>query len=255
MNLDDRIEYLRNKGFKKRVHSHWYKKWWGILILITLAVVLVYILSFAFLAWRLATNPTEANLIRQTNVNETLINNNSSTSDQVSIDIIQGQNNYYLGSNNPQFTLVFFSDFNCSYCQKNSDVVGKLIIKYGDKIKIIIRDYPIISDNSVDLAMGARCAGEQGKYWPMYYKMFELQGDFSTDGLNTIAQTVGVNDLAKFSDCLLNKTYLNEIKKDYSDGQYLKLEGTPSWYINGTKVSSGYISFDSWVTLLDNILK
>ncbi len=251
MNLDEKIEYLRRKALNKKSSLAWYRKWWGILIIIFLSLILIGCFSFAFLVWRLANNPDEANLVRQ-KIDKTITN---TSSDQVLINIIQGQNNYYLGTTSPQYTLVLFSDFNCSYCQKNSEVVGKLIVKYGDKIKIIIRDYPIINEDSLDLAMGARCAGEQGKYWPMYYKMFELRGEFLVSELSTIAQTIGVNDLSKFSDCLNNKTYLNEIKKDFSDGQYLKLSGTPTWYINGTKVSSGYISFDSWTSLLDNILK
>lgn len=128
-------------------------------------------------------------------------------------------------------------------------------LKVKDKIKIIVRDYPIISEDSADLAMGAWCAGEQGKYWPMYYKLFELQGTFSVSNLSLVAKEAGVTDINKFSDCLYNQKYLNNIKKDFSDGQYLEITGTPNWYINGIKISSGYISFDNWATLLDKILK
>jgi hypothetical protein len=65
-------------------------------------------------------------------------------------------------------------------------------------------------------------------------QMFDIRGEFLVSELSTIAQTIGVNDLSNFSDCLNNKTYLNEIKKDFFlMVNILKLSGTPTWYING----------------------
>lgn len=254
MNINDRIEYLRKKGSEKRASFRWYKRWWAISLFLVIGSFLVYVFSFIFLFFHFKANPSEAELAKQLNNTENIINTTSTENEAVK-KILESQGNYYLGSDNPQYTLVVFSDFACSYCKKTSEVIALLTVKYGDKIKIIVRDYPIISEDSADLAMGAWCAGEQGKYWPMYYKLFELQGTFSVSNLSLVAKEAGVTDINKFSDCLYNQKYLNNIKKDFSDGQYLEITGTPNWYINGIKISSGYISFDNWATLLDKILK
>lgn len=254
MNIDERIEYLKNKGLSKKASHRWYKKWWTISLFVIVGGLLIYLFSFFFLVIHFRNNPSDAELAKQLMNTENITNTSSGDNNTVR-KIIESSGNYSIGSDNPQYTLVVFSDFACSYCKKTSDVVGRLAVKYGDKIKIIVRDYPIISEDSAGLAMGAWCAGEQGKYWPMYYKLFELQGTFSVAGLSSVAEEAGVTNLSQFSDCIKDQKYLNNVKKDFSDGQYLKISGTPTWYIDGVKVADGYVSFDNWVTLLDKILK
>lgn len=249
MKIEDRIKYLSARSATKR----WYQKWWLILLALLVLAVLVYVLSFVFLFWHLAQNPAEAEMARRQLESGNL--GEQSKVDPIMINMIEGHNNYYLGGDQAPFTLVLFSDYACSYCRQTSEVVEQLIIKYGDRIKIIIRDYPIISDDSLSLALAARCAGQQNKYWPMYRKLFELQGTFSVSSLNTVAQLVGVGNLAEFSDCLDRQIYLNEVRKDFSDAQVLGIKGTPTWYMNGMKVVDGHISFANWTTLLDKIIK
>lgn len=254
MSLDNRIEYLINKGSNKRKKSRWYKKWWAIVLLIIVSLFLIYIISLVFLVNRLAKNPADlGNFLNSRN----LLNigeNISSTSDQVNIKIIEGEFNYYIGSNDPIITIVVFSDFNCPYCKSTADTVANLAVKYGDKIKIIMRDYPVIGENSLELALASRCAGEQDKYWPMYYKLFELQGQFTSADLVSIAQIISVNDINKFSQCLSEEKYRNDIIKDASDAQFLKIEGTPAWFINGEKAGEGSIPFEVWTKFFDNYL-
>ncbi len=254
MSLDNRIEYLINKGSNKRKKSRWYKKWWVIVLIIIVSLFLIYIISLVFLVNRLAKNPADlGNFLNSRN----LLNigeNISSTSDQVNIKIIEGEFNYYIGSNDPIITIVVFSDFNCPYCKSTADTVANLAVKYGDKIKIIMRDYPVIGENSLELALASRCAGEQDKYWPMYYKLFELQGEFTSADLVSIAQIISVNDINKFSQCLSEEKYRNDIIKDASDAQFLKIEGTPAWFINGEKAGEGSIPFEAWTKFFDNYL-
>ncbi|MDD3711539.1 MAG: thioredoxin domain-containing protein, partial [Patescibacteria group bacterium] len=147
------------------------------------------------------------------------------------------------------------SDFSCPYCKQSSETITALAVKYGQKLKIIVRDFPILSDDSINLAMVARCAGEQDKYWPMYYKLFELQKDYKELGIGNIIQSVGISDIDKFYNCLDNKKYLNDILKDASDAQFLKIGGTPAWFLNGSKVGEGAIPLATWVSFLDENLK
>ncbi|HOZ53284.1 MAG TPA: thioredoxin domain-containing protein [bacterium] len=255
MSLDNRIEYLIKKGDAKRARSRWYKKWWVIILLLIASAILIYVVSLIFLVGRLAKNPADLGNFLNSRSLLSLGENIASTSEQVNIKIIEGESNYFIGGSEAIFTVVVFSDFNCPYCQKSSDTVTKLAVKYGNKIKIIVRDYPVIGENSLELAMAARCAGEQDKYWPMYYKLFELQGQFTTSDLTSIAQAISVNDLNKFSQCLHDEKYKTNIIKDASDAQFLKIEGTPAWFINGEKAGEGNIPFEAWTSFLDNYLQ
>jgi len=254
MKLDERIEYLIRKGNSKKEKSRWYKKWWVILLLSLASLILIYVLSLIFLVNRLAKNPSDLNSFLQSKNLLNLENNLSPSSEQVNVKIVEGVNNYFIGSSDPIITLVVFSDFNCPYCQKSAETVANLAVKYGSKVKIIARDYPVIGENSLELSMATRCAGEQGKYWPMYYKLFELQGQFTLADLGSIAQLISINDLDKFSKCLSEEKYKNDIIKDASDAQFLKIEGTPAWFINGEKAGEGSIPFEAWSNFFDNYL-
>jgi protein-disulfide isomerase len=139
--------------------------------------------------------------------------------------------NYYLGTSTPKVLIVEFADFACPYCQKSYTTIRELGMKYKDTIKIIFRDYPL-HENSVDLAIAARCAGEQGKFWPMHDKLFQLADKLAPADLPEIANNIGA-DKTRYNECVDTKKYLPKIEKDFADGQTLGISGTPTWVING----------------------
>lgn len=254
MNIEERIEYLRRKGEAKKASSHWYKKWWGILLLLLLSAILVYGLSFSFLIFRLIKNPLELKTFLNSRGNNTESTTETDNS-EANTKLIEGLGTNFLGAQTATFTLVVFSDFSCPYCKEASKTIAALAVKYNNSLKIIVRDYPILSEDSVDLAMVARCAGDQDKYWPMYYKLFELQKTFKDVGIASIIQTIGITDTEKFYNCIDEKKYLNDISKDASDGQFLKITGTPTWFLNGVKVGEGNIPLSVWTDFFDKFLK
>jgi protein-disulfide isomerase len=167
---------------------------------------------------------------------------------------VPDRNNYFLGTSTPKVTIFEFSDFACPYCQQAYPIVRELSYKYRNSIKIIFKDFPI-HDNSLDLAMAARCAGEQKPelFWAMHDKLFTLQGQFATTSLPDIAVSIGANRAA-FETCLASKKYLSAIKNDYTDGQALNIAGTPTFFINGYKVA-GVIPEDKFESMIQQFLK
>lgn len=168
-------------------------------------------------------------------------------------------NNYWLGTTTPRLTIVEFADFACSYCKNSYYTIREIGIKYGDSVKIIFKDFPLHND-SLDLAMAARCAGEQkllsaqeGLFWPMHDKLFSLQGQFATTSLPDLAVSIGA-DANLFKNCLENKKYLNDIKKDYLTGVDLGVSGTPTFFFNGYKLV-GEIPKDKFEEIIKQFLK
>ena len=76
------------------------------------------------------------------------------------------------GDQRAPVTLLEYSDYTCGYCEKFFEETWPSL--YSDyiqtgKVRLIYRDFPrAISGPSVDTAMAARCAGEQGQYWSMH---------------------------------------------------------------------------------------
>lgn len=176
----------------------------------------------------------------------------SSTIDEKTLQAMT-KNSPWLGAANPQVTIIEFGDFSCTLCQESFSTIREISRKYKDQVKIIFKDFPVISENSASLALAARCANEQGLFWPMYDKLFINQGVTTQEQLSELAKQIGA-DTSRFTTCFNNKKYLKDIQQDYADGETLKITGTPTWFINGNKVE-GAIPHDTFINIIEQFLK
>ena len=223
-----------SKSNEMPISKPWYKKWWGILIILTIIIVLCFISLFLY-GVKLAAE------------------SQSLASKQEMIKKIQGDDdNYWLGSSNPKVTIVEFADFACSVCKQASPNIKKIMQKYQNDVKIIFRDLPVNADYSVRLASAARCAGDQKLFWEMHDKLFLNQGISSDEELINLATQLGIGN-EKFKNCLKNNKHIPKIEKDFNDGAELGLSGTPTWFVNGQKIE-GNIPYENMATIIDKII-
>ena len=217
----------------------WYKKWWGILLIIVVTLIAVVVVAFFF--YTLDTYKDIKN--EQGEARELLRGEYYEAGGDGS--------NYWIGSANPKVTIVEFADFNCPFCRKSYPKIREISLKYKDSIKVIYRDFPAL-ENSLELGLAARCAGEQGLFWLMHDKLFQNQGKFSIDELPDLANQIGA-DIPRFNKCLSEQKYLPQVKKDFSDAENLGVKGTPTWFINGYKVE-GDIPYDLFIKIVEGFL-
>jgi len=219
----------------------WYKKWWGIILIIFLSLILILIFA---IVW-------QVNKIIQSGELDSLALKNNNVSNE-KLELINGKNNYWTGSMNPKITIVEFSDFACPYCANSFPVIREISEKYKDKIKFIFRDFPIIKEYSKDLALGARCAGKQGFFWEMHDKLFLNQGISTKEEIFNLAKQLKIDEF-KFKNCLYDQKYLTDIQKDYADGVQLGISGTPVWFINGYMIK-GSIPVDIFYNIITPLI-
>lgn len=85
-------------------------------------------------------------------------------------------NGFVRGNKNAAIRVVEFSDFECPFCENVYPTIKALEAKYGDKLSIEYRHYPLpFHPNAQKAAEASECAGEQGKFWEMHDAMFEAQ--------------------------------------------------------------------------------
>lgn len=244
MSIPDRISYAKMKDRHKEKFLPWYKKRWG-KIAIALSILLVIILTIASYYFLEKVKEYQVEIYEKAK-QEAIDNHNS---------LIAGNNdNYFLGT--PKniggasvLTVTNFHNLSCQFSAAIYPTIKTIVAKYPNKVRFIFRDYP--DQNSITLSLGARCAGEQGKYWEMYEIMTQLQEDLSLvideaeqkNILIEMASALELN-LNNFNACLEDKKYLSRIKKDYEDGEALGIKGTPTWFINGVEVTSGLTESD-----------
>jgi protein-disulfide isomerase len=131
-------------------------------------------------------------------------------------------------------TIVEFTDIQCGFCkrfhqQAFAEIREKLILT--GKVRFVSRDFPLdFSSFSVQAAEAVRCAGEQGKYWPLRDMVMSAGGPVDAERLNEMARNAGV-DVPKMNACVDTHKYRPAIEADMKEGVRLNVAGTPSFVI------------------------
>lgn len=150
-------------------------------------------------------------------------------------------------------TIIEFSDYQCPFCSRLEGTIKQIEDTYGDKVRIVFRDFPLaMHRNAQKAAEAAGCAEEQGKFWEMHDKLFANQRALELDNLTTYAQDIGL-DPQKFKSCLDSGKRADEIKRDTADGTSLGVSGTPASFVNGRMIS-GAQPFENFTKVIDDEL-
>lgn len=99
------------------------------------------------------------------------------------------------------------------------------------KLKHVFMDFPLpMHQLAFKAAEAADCAGNQGKFWEMHYRLFNNQNALGQDNLVKHAETLGL-DTARFKECLESGKFADEIKKDMEEGKKAGITGTPAFLL------------------------
>lgn len=151
-----------------------------------------------------------------------------------------------LSMGNPEATIVVeeYSDFQCPYCKQFSDELESAIVKdFIEPGKVFFKYIPfrVIGPESDSAASAAYCAAEQNKFWEYHDILFanhtgEQVGDFSDKRLLAFADKLGLN-YEEFSKCYTSGKYDQQLRENMEAGFEAKVDGTPTFFVNGVKVN------------------
>lgn len=147
-----------------------------------------------------------------------------------------------LGKESAEFEIIAFHDFSDQFSRKFFNSTYKeLLEKYGGKIRIVFRNFPLQGTNpgSWALALAGECANEQEKFWEIHDKLFETT-DFSNKALNEIAKSAGLDE-KKFGKCISEKNFFPEIQSDFDAARKIGADGVPTFFVNGKKISGAVL--------------
>jgi protein-disulfide isomerase len=159
------------------------------------------------------------------------------------------------GDKNAKVTIVEFSDFQCPYCDQGAKVLADIKKKYGKKVQVAFKQYPLpFHSQAKDAAVAALCMNEQSNelFWKMHDQMFADQSKLAVDSLKATAKSLGA-DAKKFNKCLDDKKYLGQVEKDIQEGQDIGVKSTPTFFVNGQLVA-GAMPLDVFSELIDQEL-
>ena len=142
-----------------------------------------------------------------------------------------------LGNPSGSVTLVEFSDYACTYCRQSVADVAALIAANPD-LKVVMREYPILSPESLDAARMALAAAQQGKYARFHDAMFRL-GPPTAKAIEAAAKEAGV-DLALARTAIDSGMLDGQLRSNASLAAQLGISGTPGWVI-GDRALNGAV--------------
>lgn len=150
-------------------------------------------------------------------------------------------------------TIVEFSDYQCPFCARVNPTLAQVRQTYGDKVKIVFKDYPLPNHpNAPKAAEAARCAGEQNKYWEMHDAMFANQRALEVPTLKQTARAIGVEGGA-FDQCLDSSKHAAAVASGTSLGNKMGVNSTPTLYVNG-RALIGAMPFEMFKQIIDEEL-
>jgi protein-disulfide isomerase len=142
----------------------------------------------------------------------------------------------WTGAENAPVTIVEFTDYECPSCGRTAPVLEELVKEYGDKVKLVVRDFPLPQHaHAFKAAVAAEAARAQGKYWQYAGLLFKNQKALEAENLKDYATQVGL-DRAKFDQALDSDKYSSNVNRDVQDGGLVGVDSTPTVFINGKRV-------------------
>ena len=180
-------------------------------------------------------------------------NNGASSSSKLS--------NNVMGKNTKGVQFTEYGDFQCPACGAYFPLVKQVVAKYSNDIQFQFRNFPLqaIHQNARSGARAAEAAARQNKYWEMHDLLYEQQDSWKdSKSPNVIfegyASQLGLN-IAKFKTDFAS-TEINEmINADFAEGTRLGVDSTPSFFLQGKKITDAPRDVEGFSKLIDQAIK
>lgn len=148
-----------------------------------------------------------------------------------------------LGAASAPVTIIEFADYQCPNCARFTQTTEREIearyITTG-KVKLEVRHFPFLGQESFRAAEASECAGEQGQFFKYRAALYAAQagenrGAFSDRNLRAIADRAGLDGDA-LAACLASGRYRDRVQEDLRQARALNVEATPTFFINGVMI-------------------
>ena len=174
------------------------------------------------------------------------------------------------GNKDAKVTIINYDDFQCPFCSRMHQTLSKdLLGIYGDRIRIIYKDYPLYSIHpwADHAAVDANCLNQQSSpaYWEfadyVHANQSAIRGenkplDQQTAELDRITTEQGKKsslDAARLQACIKSQDD-SAVKASSKEGDQIGVDSTPTMFINGEKLS-GAIPLEAMLPIINRALR
>lgn len=181
--------------------------------------------------------------------------------DKVNLAKINPKNRPMKGPSSAPILVVEYSDLQCPYCKSAHEILDKdLMTAFPKKVKWIFKHFPLTNIHPWAMAgaIAVACAGKQKSEaaWAIEGAYFSQQKETTVENVKAkaleAAKKTGI-DMEKFESCYDKKESMDIVQADMEEAQSLKVNSTPTIFINGRMIQ-GFRDFDQVRTIINDML-
>jgi protein-disulfide isomerase len=138
-------------------------------------------------------------------------------------------------------TLVEYGDYECPYCGAAYPIIKEVQSRMGERLRFVFRNFPITTSHphAEQAAETAEAAATQDKFWQMHDLLYENQRRLRDPDLRDYAERLAL-DVERFDKELAEHVHAARVREDFMSGVRSGVNGTPTFYINGTRHDDSY---------------
>ena len=155
-----------------------------------------------------------------------------------------------IGNPDGDITVVEFFDYNCGYCRRVFPAVQDLIEGDGN-IRVVLREWPILGEESVFAARASLASRNQGKYEEFHTALMANQGRASQANVLSLADDIGM-DIEQLQKDMESAVIDAHFETSRQLAESLGVNGTPA-FVFGDQLIPGAIELDQMRDLVDEL--
>ena len=147
------------------------------------------------------------------------------------------RNDHSTGPDDAPVTLVEYGDFECPHCMRAHPIVHEVRRRMASNLRFVFRHFPLEHSHphARHAAEAAEAAAAHGKFWEMHDALFAHQKNLTDDDLVRYAAELGV-EAGEVRQALASGRFAAAVEEDVSSGARSGVNGTPTFFINGTRL-------------------
>ena len=150
--------------------------------------------------------------------------------------VFKTSGDYAIGPDDAAVTIVEFFDYRCGPCRASMETVNALPDRYDGQVRVVFKEFPILSPESREAALAALAAGRQGKYIEMHREFMKSPTQFSEADIVKIARDLDL-DMDRWMKDRKDKALRDQIDETYDLAQTIGANATPTFVIGDTLFS------------------
>ena len=160
-----------------------------------------------------------------------------------------------VGPKNAPVTIVEYADLGCPACLYwyKLGVLNQLQAKYGDQMRFVWRDYPVITLLSPAAAEAGQCANDQGKFWEFHDAVYDHEGKIQASDLEVYASAIGLN-MSQFNECVSSRRYRDRVNAEMQEAFNYGYNGAPFFIVNDQVIIHGMQALSVFSNVIDPML-